>query len=331
MLLTIILIVVFSALSCVGCYYCLRPRLQSSLKLDEQTAAANVQIQQENYQLLSQYETLIKYNNNLQAENRIFEEKIQEKKNSLSLLEEQSKQSANIFYKTNLELAQANFEQAVEEERKKYYREIESLAEALEEARNEGVAGFLARIETIKNEITTLDKELIQKRANTEAAINAAKRAEEMKESRDFYRIQLSDLDIEEIKMLRSVAPYLRDKEPLNKVIWKVYYEKPVNDLIGRVIGSGNHTGIYKITDIANEKCYIGQAVNLADRLKQHIKRGVGAETPTRNKLYPAMFEKGPENFTFEVLEECSRTDLDAREDYFQEFYQAMTWGYSIK
>ena len=261
MLLTITLIVVFSVLSCVGCYYCLRPRLQSVLKLDEQTAAANTQIQQKNSQLLSQYETLIKYNNNLQAENRIFEEKIQEKKNSLSLLEEQSKQSADIFYRTNLELAQTNFEQAIEKERKKYYRAIESLEEALEEARNEEVAGFLARIETIKNEITTLDKELIQKRADTEAAINAAKRAEEMKESRDFYRIQLSDLDIEEIKMLRSVAPYLRDKEPLNKVIWKVYYEKPVNDLIGRIIGSGNHTGIYKITDIANEKCYVGQAV----------------------------------------------------------------------
>ena len=79
-----------------------------------------------------------------------------------------------------------------------------------------------------------------------------------MKESKDFYRIQLTELDIEEIKMLRSVVPYLRDKEPLNKVIWKVYYEKPVNDLIGRVIGPGNHTGIYKITDIENEKCYVG-------------------------------------------------------------------------
>lgn len=95
-------------------------------------------------------------------------------------------------------------------------------------------------------------------RADAAAAISAAKRAEEMKESRDFYRIKLSDIDIEEIKMLRSIVPYLRDKEPLNKVIWKMYYEKPVNDLIGRVIGAGTHTGIYKITDIENNKCYVG-------------------------------------------------------------------------
>jgi hypothetical protein len=44
----------------------------------------------------------------------------------------------------------------------------------------------------------------------------------------------------------------LRDKEALNKVIWKVYYEKPYTDMIGRVIGQGVKTGIYKITNIEN-------------------------------------------------------------------------------
>jgi hypothetical protein len=29
----------------------------------------------------------------------------------------------------------------------------------------------------------------------------------------------------------------LRDTAPLNKVIWKVYYEKPYTDLVGRVVG----------------------------------------------------------------------------------------------
>jgi hypothetical protein len=48
------------------------------------------------------------------------------------------------------------------------------------------------------------------------------------------------------------VLPYLRDKEPLNKVIWKVYYEKPYTSMIGRVVGQGKHTGIYKITNLEN-------------------------------------------------------------------------------
>ena len=89
-------------------------------------------------------------------------------------------------------------------------------------------------------------------------AVAAAKRAEELKEQTDFYRIKLSETDIKEIEMLRGVIPYLRDKESLNKIIWKVFYEKPTSDLIGRVVGSGTHTGIYKITNIPNGMCYVG-------------------------------------------------------------------------
>jgi hypothetical protein len=57
---------------------------------------------------------------------------------------------------------------------------------------------------------------------------------------------------VKEIEMIRSIIPYLRDKESLNKIIWKVFYEKPTTDLIGRVVGSGTHTGIYKITSLEN-------------------------------------------------------------------------------
>jgi group I intron endonuclease len=77
--------------------------------------------------------------------------------------------------------------------------------------------------------------------------------------------------------------------------------------------------------------CYVGQAVNIADRWKQHIKRGLGAETPTKNKLYPAMTEFGVENFTFEIIEECDKAQLNDREDYWQEYFKAKEFGYSIK
>ena len=77
--------------------------------------------------------------------------------------------------------------------------------------------------------------------------------------------------------------------------------------------------------------CYVGQAANVAERWKQHIKRGIGAETPTRNKLYPIMRSVGVENFTFELIEECDRVQLDAREDYWQDYFKAIEYGYSIK
>lgn len=77
--------------------------------------------------------------------------------------------------------------------------------------------------------------------------------------------------------------------------------------------------------------CYVGQAANLAERWKQHIKRGLGADPVTKNKLYPAMKVIGVENFSFEVIEECERSKLDEREDYWQDFFKAKEFGYSIK
>jgi hypothetical protein len=43
------------------------------------------------------------------------------------------------------------------------------------------------------------------------------------------------------------------------------------------------------------------------------------------------MREAGPENFTFEIIEECDRSLLDTCEDYWQEYFHAKEFGFSIK
>ena len=70
-------------------------------------------------------------------------------------------------------------------------------------------------------------------------------------------------------------------------------------------------------TNLENGMSYVGQSVDIAERWKQHIKRGIGAEAPTRNKLYPAMLQFGVENFTFEIVEECDSKQLDEKEKYW--------------
>ena len=52
---------------------------------------------------------------------------------------------------------------------------------------------------------------------------------------------------------------------------------------------------------------------------------------PTRNKLYPAMAEYGVENFSFEIIEKCSRDKLNEKEDFWQDYFKAKEFGYSIK
>ena len=220
----------------------------------------------------------------------------------------------------SLELVAAKYQADEAEYRDHYLKMVEECAEE-----------FAISMENLNHDYVILHDAFVQLRANVDAAVASAKRDEEIRQATNFYKLVLPESDLHEIAQLRSVEPFLRDKEALNKVIWKVYYEKPYTDMIGRVIGQGVKTGIYKITNIENQMCYVGQAVNVSDRWKQHIKRGLGAEAPTRNKLYPAMSQYGVENFTFELLEECSKDNLDAREDYWQDYFHAKDFGYSIK
>ena len=43
------------------------------------------------------------------------------------------------------------------------------------------------------------------------------------------------------------------------------------------------------------------------------------------------MLEFGIENFSFEIIEECSREVLNEREQFWQEYFKAKEFGYSIK
>ena len=164
-----------------------------------------------------------------------------------------------------------------------------------------------------------------------DAAVEASRRKLEEEEKENFYRLILTETDINEIKRLREVLPYIKDAEALNKVIWTIYYQKPYTDLIGRIFGDKKPCGIYKITNLQNQMSYVGQSVNVPERWRQHIKRGIGAEPPTRNKLYPAMLAIGVENFSFEFIEECEKSQLDQREQFWQQYFHTKDFGYSIK
>ena len=74
---------------------------------------------------------------------------------------------------------------------------------------------------------------------------------------------------------------------------------------------------------------YIGQSVNLADRLRAHIKAGLGIDS-SNNKLYSAMKQYKVENFTYELIEECKREELNEKERMWIKYFQSERWGYNM-
>lgn len=82
--------------------------------------------------------------------------------------------------------------------------------------------------------------------------------------------------------------------------------------------------GIYKITNLINNKCYIGYSKHIELRWKQHKK------IPNIDvAIYQAMRKYGLENFLFEVIEECPKEQLQEREKYWIKYYNSYSTGYN--
>jgi group I intron endonuclease len=99
--------------------------------------------------------------------------------------------------------------------------------------------------------------------------------------------------------------------------------------LCNNVVGTYMKSGIYKITNQKTKECYIGQAVDIASRWKQHAKCMLDIDTPAGNKLYKAAQEYGIWNFSWEILEECPHEQLNEKEQYYIDLYDSYNFGYN--
>lgn len=82
--------------------------------------------------------------------------------------------------------------------------------------------------------------------------------------------------------------------------------------------------GIYKITNLINQKVYIGQSVDIEKRWKTHKTHSLDYYGEDFNCVfYKAIRKYGLENFSFEVIEECSKEELDEKEKYWIKFYNS--------
>lgn len=89
--------------------------------------------------------------------------------------------------------------------------------------------------------------------------------------------------------------------------------------------------GIYKITNKINNKCYIGQSKNISKRWKNHKNSAYNPNEKSYNyPLYRAFRKYGLENFSFEILEECSIKDLNQKEKYYINKFNSFFNGYNL-
>lgn len=82
--------------------------------------------------------------------------------------------------------------------------------------------------------------------------------------------------------------------------------------------------GIYKITNLINGKCYIGQSVDIYERWHQHKYADY-----KESVIHTAIKKYGIENFSFEIIEKIHQAELNEREIYWINYYDSYNNGYN--
>ena len=171
-----------------------------------------------------------------------------------------------------------------------------------------------------EKEISLVKLELEDFHRQREAINEAIKRERELSEKEDFYKIQLSLDDIEDIQLLKSMTSRLRHREIIPKLIWDSLISRPTNEMIKRVVGD-KVGGIYKITYVPTGESYIGKTVSFKDRWKNHIQTALGMEKAASSTLHTHMARNGVWNYSFEILEEVSKEKQSEREKFYINLY----------
>lgn len=98
-------------------------------------------------------------------------------------------------------------------------------------------------------------------------------------------------------------------------------------------------TGIYMFTNKINNKKYVGQSVDCDRRFQEHRRAAhpekyckTGKERDFNTPIHKAFQKYGFDNFSYEILEECSRAALNERERYWIQYYQTTNrdYGYNL-
>ena len=286
-------------------------------KVDTAASNANKKIYEETERLKAEYELYKTTNETILSENNKLTTQIEEGKKHLSTIQNaidnQQEMSSNAF---------KNYCDILE----KRYKEVEEEHDMEIEALNTAYSNLQLKLLREADEVRS---DLDKIKATRAAAIEAARREKDIESNLTFYCLDISDADKRDIAKLEALKPSLNKPRVLSMLIWQTWFQKPLKALSANVVGATDATGIYKITNIKTKECYIGQAMHIKERWAEHAKCGLGIDTPAGNKLYKAIQEFGLWNFSFEVLEECPREQLNEKEKYYIDLYSSYDYGYN--
>lgn len=172
--------------------------------------------------------------------------------------------------------------------------------------------------------------EQLDKLQKSIAITEQKKRDEAMKE--DFiatHTLAITERDYEDITTLTECRDKLNRKSVLDNLVWSEFVQAPLQQLRKDLVSlklTDKVCGIYRITNTQNDRCYIGQAVDISKRWTEHIKAALNSPT---DKFHKALGQVPLYSWTWEILEKTDKSQLNEREKFWIAHYKSNEFGYN--
>lgn len=260
---------------------------------------------------------LQKENNYLKNEQNIEKEKLITIKNRVDELE-----NIQMNYEKSARQSFSNYCDILDTEYKIKEEEYNKLLVELEYSYDE-------KYDKLSKELNIIIEQLNKMKQTRAAAMEAERKEKEIINNLSFYSISIDNKDKNDIQTLERVKKDLNNSRILSMLIWQNFFRDKTTELCNHILGTKTVCGIYKITNQLTKECYIGQSIDVAKRFKEHIKCGLDIDRPNNNRLYQSMIEYNLWNFSFELLEECSRDQLNEKEKFYISLYDSYNFGFN--
>jgi len=209
--------------------------------------------------------------------------------------------------------------------------ELEQRQQQLQEEYQQAAIQSQQLIAEIANKQNELRAQLDAQEQKFKGIVEPLKQYEKQQQQRLFYTIQVpdeyrSDIDF----LLTTVALKVQHPEVINKLIWTEYVKPYLDDTFKR-IEIKDEPGIYKLTNINDNKSYIGKSTNVKKRIQDHFKSVCGLASIADQLVHHKIFDTGLWNWSIEIITYCEKDQLSELEKYYIDFFQTQTYGWNRK
>jgi len=128
--------------------------------------------------------------------------------------------------------------------------------------------------------------------------------------------------------LLTTVAEKVQHPDIISKLVWAEYV-KPYLDETFKRIEIKELPGIYKLTNLENNKAYIGKSTNVKKRITDHFKSAIGISTIADQKVHHEILNTGFWNWTIEVIIYTDKDKLSELEKYYIDAFKTQDYGYN--